>query len=66
LPQLDTYIGAETPNPLFITALRSKDQMPEMISILGDIMGLTKINYNSCNYTGLGIEVNTLRRRVRR
>jgi hypothetical protein len=50
VPQLDTYIGPETPNPLFITALRSKQSMPDMRTILGDIMGLTKINYNSCNY----------------
>ena len=50
VPQLDTYIGPETPNPLFITALRSKDEMPDLKLILKDIMGLTKINYNSCNY----------------
>jgi hypothetical protein len=50
LPQLDTYIGPETPNPLFITALRSKHAMPPMKTILDDIMGLTKINYNSCNF----------------
>jgi hypothetical protein len=52
VPQLDTYIGPETPNPLFITALKSKFVMPPMPRILEDIMGLTKINYNSCNYNG--------------
>src|SRR5580698_5689904 len=58
VPQLDTYIGPETPNPLFITALRSKDAMPDMKVILKDIMGLTKINYNSCNYNdGLPVTV---------
>jgi hypothetical protein len=58
LPQLDTYIGPETPNPLFITALRSKREMPAMKTILGDIMGLTKINYNSCNFNdGLPVTV---------
>lgn len=58
VPQLDTYIGPETPNPLFITALRSKNQMPPMKTILSDIMGLTKINYNSCNYNdGLPVTV---------
>jgi len=58
LPQLDTYIGAETPNPLFITALRSHGEMPELKIILHDIMGLTKINYNSCNYNdGLPVTV---------
>jgi hypothetical protein len=50
VPQLDTYIGPETPNPLFVTLLRSKHKMPEMKTVLGDIVGLTKINYNSCNY----------------
>jgi hypothetical protein len=50
VPQLDTYIGPETPNPLFITLLRSKHAMPTMESVLKDILGLTRINYNSCNY----------------
>jgi hypothetical protein len=58
LPQLDTYIGPETPNPLFITALRSKHAMPPMTTILNDIMGLTKINYNSSNFNdGLPVTV---------
>jgi hypothetical protein len=58
VPQLDTYIGPETPNPLFITALKSKLVMPPMARILEDIMGLTKINYNSCNYNdGLPVTV---------
>jgi hypothetical protein len=58
VPQLDTYIGPETPNPLFITALRSKEQFPEMETVLRDIMGLTKINYNSCNFNdGLPVTV---------
>jgi hypothetical protein len=58
VPQLDTYIGPETPNPLFITILRSKLQMPPMKTVLTDIMGLTKINYNSCNFNdGLPVTV---------
>ena len=58
VPQLDTYIGPETPNPLFITALRSKEAMPEIKTVLNDIMGLTKINYNSCNFNdGLPVTV---------
>jgi hypothetical protein len=52
VPQLDTYIGPETPNPLFITMLRSKLAMPEMKVVLNDIMGLTKINYNSSLVSG--------------
>jgi hypothetical protein len=58
VPQLDTYIGPETPNPLFITLLRSKREMPPMKTVLEDIMGLTKINYNSCNFNdGLPVTV---------
>src|SRR6266403_4035330 len=49
VPQLDTYIGPETPNPLHITVMRSKSVKPDIRTVLGDIMGLTKINYNSCN-----------------
>ncbi|KWT65527.1 hypothetical protein APY04_2765 [Hyphomicrobium sulfonivorans] len=57
-PQLDTYIGPETPNPLFITVLRSKKEMPAIKTVLADIMGLTKINYNSCNFNdGLPVTV---------
>lgn len=58
LPRLDTYIGPETPNPLFITVLRSTGKMPELKTVLGDIMGLTKINYNACNFNdGLPVTV---------
>jgi hypothetical protein len=58
VPQLDTYIGPETPNPLFITVLRSKKKMPPLRQVLEDIMGLTKINYNSCNFNdGLPVTV---------
>jgi hypothetical protein len=58
VPQLDTYIGPETPNPLFITVLRSKNEMPAIKTVLNDIMGLTKINYNSCNFNdGLPVTV---------
>ncbi|MFC3692593.1 hypothetical protein ACFOWB_10260 [Chenggangzhangella methanolivorans] len=58
VPQLDTYIGPETPNPLLIKTLRSKSAMPDIRTVLGDIMGLTKINYNSCNFNdGLPVTV---------
>tara|TARA_R110000868_G_scaffold178121_2_gene417611 strand:+ start:2116 stop:3672 length:1557 start_codon:yes stop_codon:yes gene_type:complete len=51
VPRLDTYIGPETPNPLSITVLRSTGDRPELRDVLTDIMGLTKINYNACNYS---------------
>lgn len=58
LPQLDTYIGPETPNPLLIDILRTKFAKPELKMVLTDIMGLTKINYNSCNFNdGLPVTV---------
>lgn len=58
VPQLDTYIGPETPNPLHVTVLKSKEAMPNIRSVLADIMGLTKINYNSCNFNdGLPVTV---------
>lgn len=58
VPQLDTYIGPETPNPLHITVLRSKEKNPNIQDVLADVMGLTKINYNSCNFNdGLPVTV---------
>lgn len=58
VPQLDTYIGPETPNPLLITVLRWKNEMPQISTVLRDIMGLTKINYNSFNFNdGLPVTV---------
>jgi len=58
LPRLDTYIGPETPNPLHIRVLRSTGAAPDIKNVLADIMGLTKINYNACNYSdGLPVTV---------
>jgi hypothetical protein len=58
VPPLDTYIGPETPNPLFISILRSSTDFPQIKDVLGDIMGLTKINYNACNFNdGLPVTV---------
>jgi hypothetical protein len=58
VPRLDTYIGPETPNPLWITVLRSTGERPDIRTVLADIMGLTKINYNACHYNdGLPVTV---------
>lgn len=58
LPRLDTYIGPETPNPLFVTILRSTGETPKLATVLSDIMGLTKINYNACNFNdGLPVTI---------
>jgi hypothetical protein len=44
-PRLDTYLGPETPNPVLIR--RQRGECP-FDTILRDVMGLTKINFNSC------------------
>jgi hypothetical protein len=46
------------PNPLSITVLRSTGELPNIRNVLADIMGLTKINYNACNYNdGLPVTI---------
>ena len=50
MPRMATYIGPETPNPVHVTVLRSTGSMPEIGQVLSDILGLTKINYNTCNF----------------
>lgn len=58
VPRLDTYVGPETPNPLFVTILKSSGECPDIRTVLKDILGLTKINYNACNYSdGLPVTV---------
>ena len=58
LPRLATYIGPETPNPLFVSVMRSTGPAPDIRTVLADIMGLTKINYNACNFSdGLPVTV---------
>lgn len=44
-PRLDTYMGPETPNPIYVRVVRG---MCPIETVLKDIMGLTKINFNSC------------------
>jgi len=45
VPRLDTYLGPETPNPLLVRRQRGECSFE---TILRDVMGLTKINFNSC------------------
>jgi hypothetical protein len=45
VPRLDTYLGPETPNPLLIRRQRGDCAFE---TILRDVMGLTKINFDSC------------------
>jgi hypothetical protein len=43
--RLDTFMGPETPNPLLIRVGRGECHLE---IVLRDILGLTKINFNSC------------------
>jgi hypothetical protein len=57
-PRLDTYIGPETPNPLSVTVMKSTGGRPALRTVLADILALTKINYNACNYSdGLPVTI---------
>ena len=47
VPRLDTYMGPETPNPISIRILRGTCSLT---TVLSDILGLTKINFNTCLY----------------
>jgi hypothetical protein len=44
-PRLDTYMGPETPNPISIKIIRGTTKLE---TVLRDVLGLTKINFNSC------------------
>lgn len=44
-PRLDTYMGPETPNPISVRVLRGECPIG---TVLSDVLGLTKINFNSC------------------
>ena len=45
VPRLDTYMGPETPNPISVRVVRGQC---ELATVLSDVLGLTKINFNSC------------------
>ncbi|RAI01428.1 hypothetical protein DLJ53_08300 [Acuticoccus sediminis] len=45
VPRLDTYMGPETPNPISVRVLRGECALK---TVLSDVLGLTKINFNSC------------------
>lgn len=44
-PRLQTYAGREVPRPLQIDVCRGESELPV---VLGDVMALTKLNYNAC------------------
>jgi hypothetical protein len=48
VPRLDTYPGWEVPNPLAVDVLRG---VAPLEVVLADVMALTKLNYNSADYS---------------
>lgn len=47
IPYLKTYLGRETPNPLRIDVVRGE---ADLLRVMEDVMALTKLNFNSCNF----------------
>ena len=45
VPRLDTYMGPDTPNPLYISVLRGDKDIE---TVLGDVLALSRINFNTC------------------
>ena len=45
IPRLNTYLGPETPNPVFVNVQRGDCPLD---TVLADVMRLTKLNFNSC------------------
>lgn len=45
VPRLDTYMGPETPNPIQVKVQKGRCDLG---TVLLDVLGLTKINFNSC------------------
>ena len=53
VPRLQTYAGREVPGPLSIEISQGQADIRQ---VMGDVLGLTKLNYNACNY-GDGVPV---------
>jgi hypothetical protein len=47
IPRLRTYPGFETPKPVLVDINRGDGNLDV---VLRDVLGLTKVNYNSCDY----------------
>ena len=47
VPRIRTYPGFETPKPLLIEMNRGDG---DLMTIMRDVLALTKINYNACDY----------------
>lgn len=53
VPRIRTYAGREVPNPLHIDICKGN---ADLETVMKDILALTKLNYNACNY-GDGLPV---------
>jgi len=47
VPRLRTYPGFETPKPILIEVSRGD---ADLKTVMADVLGLTKINYNACDF----------------
>jgi hypothetical protein len=47
VPRLQTYPGKEVPTPLFVEICKGDASIE---TVLKDVLGLTKLNYNSCRF----------------
>lgn len=47
IPELQTYPGREVPNPMSVEICRGE---ADLETVLADVMGLTKVNFNACVY----------------
>ena len=47
VPRLNTYPGWEVPNPLLVEINKGK---ADLLRVMTDVMGLTKINFNACQF----------------
>jgi hypothetical protein len=49
IPRIQNYVGKEVPNPLLIDVCRGEAPIE---TVLADILALTKLNYNTCKFSG--------------
>lgn len=47
IPRLRTYPGFETPKPILVEVNRGD---ADLLTVMRDVLGLTKVNYNACDY----------------
>jgi hypothetical protein len=47
IPRLRTYPGFETPKPILVEINHGD---ADLLTVMGDVLALTKVNYNSCDY----------------